>query len=871
MFKLSALFFVCIGIVFSSEGLPLSEPLKPPVQPRVKPSIALIYPDDLNGNKIDDALESRLATAKSRIKSAVTTVEKNDAQSLLAGNVEVELVFNQQITQEQIDDFLNLGGQIDYIYKAISYGFNGRIPLSMLDLLPSAMGADLAIVEQAKPLKLHLDLATQCGRVRPVWAPGFAGSSTGFSGSGNITIAIVDSGIDASHPDLAGRQVYWRDFSSEGNTSPVDVLGHGSHVAGIALGTGQAGGSEVGTLYYTDSEDLTKVASGMFSPFPVELPAASLTFSSTAKWTGGGSTTFYHVYHNKGDSDGWYYFSSVNGSSPLTLTSTFTPSTGRTYSTGLLSNGGTVKNFVITNAVTNYPGVGDGFNKFRGVAPSCNWAAAKVFTSANISYGTWMSSALDDLTANRVAYNIKVINMSLGINGTSPSLRSKVNTVVNNGIVVVISAGNDGSSGGTVSDPGRAAMAITVAASNDNDQLTSYTSTGFTSPASTEDYKPDIMAPGGSAVYYTDILSVDSGSADTSSFADQQSNDYAGMQGTSMASPFAAGAAALVIDALQQKGLAWDFNSSRHSMYVKMLLCATATETNMNREDGNYNPTLQRASSGPNGFPAGKDQYEGYGILNTDAAVEGATLIYTLGDSVSDALGSGPFDRRAWARKISMKSGQDVNITLTVPSTGDFDLYLYSDTPSSTGTPTILTSGTQAGNGISENINFTPSADANAILVIKKVSGLGMFTLTSIGPVSPKISGYVLELDGKTPLAGVLLETDNNGPNTTTDASGFYTLTVDYGWSGTITPGKLNWKFEPNLIGYNNVLADSSDQNYVAISIYDLDNDGSIGWGDLAVLAQNWLKTGSNIPGDFNNDNNVDFIDFAIFAIIWQE
>jgi len=31
---------------------------------------------------------------------------------------------------------------------------------------------------------------------------------------------------------------------------------------------------------------------------------------------------------------------------------------------------------------------------------------------------------------------------------------------------------------------------------------------------------------------------------------------------------------------------------------------------------------VERATAGPNGFPVGKDQFEGYGMINPDAAVE---------------------------------------------------------------------------------------------------------------------------------------------------------------------------------------------------------------------------------------------------------
>jgi serine protease AprX len=52
------------------------------------------------------------------------------------------------------------------------------------------------------------------------------------------TIAIVDSGVDPSRPDLAGRVLKEVDLTSLPNNSPHDGRGHGTFVASIAAGSG---------------------------------------------------------------------------------------------------------------------------------------------------------------------------------------------------------------------------------------------------------------------------------------------------------------------------------------------------------------------------------------------------------------------------------------------------------------------------------------------------------------------------------------------------------------------------------------------------------------------------------------------------------
>jgi len=411
---------------------------------------------------------------------------------------------------------LLLGGEISYIYKAVSYGWQGRIPLELVDSLPGLMGDTLVLMKGPKPMAFDMDVATQTGRVRPVWKPGFAGNPLGFDGDPNITIGIIDSGVDASHPDLAGRRAYWVDHSNEGCPNPVDYDGHGSHVAGIALGTGQAGGADQSTLYYTYTN---------IDPYrvhlitPICLPSRYVSLRSHACWDGG-LAELSHRRWDKGtlldnlDTVGDYEW----GSSALNLSNYFRASQNYVYSTVLiaLSDQDKLDHVIITNSVTNYPGVGDTFNTFRGVAPGCRWAAAKTSRRDGNMAGSsncedfWLCRAIDDFVKNRRRYGIKVMNISQGNPFSSTFVNSdtllvhQVIAAANNGIVVTLSAGNWDL---YIRDFKYAAKAITVGASNDENALTSYSRLGLTlATHDREDFKPDLIAPSGSDYTTGDYL-----------------------------------------------------------------------------------------------------------------------------------------------------------------------------------------------------------------------------------------------------------------------------------------------------------------------------------------------------------------------------
>ncbi len=62
----------------------------------------------------------------------------------------------------------------------------------------------------------------------------------GYTGEG-ARVAVLDTGIDATHPDLAGQIAEKADFTVDGGDAG-DRYGHGTHVASVIAGTGAASG-----------------------------------------------------------------------------------------------------------------------------------------------------------------------------------------------------------------------------------------------------------------------------------------------------------------------------------------------------------------------------------------------------------------------------------------------------------------------------------------------------------------------------------------------------------------------------------------------------------------------------------------------------
>jgi len=87
----------------------------------------------------------------------------------------------------------------------------------------------------------------------------------GYNGTG-VNVSVIDTGVNYSHPDLAGSYIGGYDFVNNDN-DPMDDNGHGTHVAGTVAGTG-AGGTKTGVapgIKLLIAKTLNNVGSGTYS------------------------------------------------------------------------------------------------------------------------------------------------------------------------------------------------------------------------------------------------------------------------------------------------------------------------------------------------------------------------------------------------------------------------------------------------------------------------------------------------------------------------------------------------------------------------------------------------------------------------------
>lgn len=85
-------------------------------------------------------------------------------------------------------------------------------------------------IKLAEPRDQHPVTAVRAG---VTWGVHAVGADTSPETGEGIVVAVLDTGIDASHPAFAGVELIQKDFTGEGDG---DTVGHGTHCAGTIFG-----------------------------------------------------------------------------------------------------------------------------------------------------------------------------------------------------------------------------------------------------------------------------------------------------------------------------------------------------------------------------------------------------------------------------------------------------------------------------------------------------------------------------------------------------------------------------------------------------------------------------------------------------------
>ncbi len=188
---------------------------------------------------------------------------------------------------------------------------------------------------------------------------------------------------------------------------------------------------------------------------------------------------------------------------------------------------------------------------YKGVAPGAKILNGKVLGDDGRGSDSEIIAGIDWA----VAQGADVVNMSLG-GGDTPGvdpMEAAINKVsAEKGVLFAVAAGNAGDPG-SVNSPGSAEAALTVGAVDDNDKLADFSSQG--PRVGDGAIKPDVTAPG------VDITAAAAPGSEIEKEVGQKPEGYLTISGTSMATPHAAGAAALLkqqhhltVSALDPKG-----------------------------------------------------------------------------------------------------------------------------------------------------------------------------------------------------------------------------------------------------------------------------------------------------------------------------
>jgi hypothetical protein len=202
--------------------------------------------------------------------------------------------------------------------------------------------------------------------------------------------------------------------------------------------------------------------------------------------------------------------------------------------------------------------------EMNGAAPGAKLVSSRACTWSGGCTNVALTEGMIDLVVNR---GVDIVNMSIGglpalNDGNNARAELYTRLIDTYGVQLVISAGNSGPGANTIGDPSLADKVISVGATISKETWAanygsvvekSYAMMPFSSRGPREDggFTPTLSAPG-AAINTTQTWSPGGPVAEAGYSLPP---GYSMLQGTSMASPQAAGASALLLSAAKQKGI----------------------------------------------------------------------------------------------------------------------------------------------------------------------------------------------------------------------------------------------------------------------------------------------------------------------------